>query len=91
MTKNELAKELAASEDLQLSTAQKAIDTMLHILKQSLIKGDDIFLRGFGTIAVVKREARNARHFKTGETITVPAYRTIKIKVSKELKDSLNV
>lgn len=90
MTKNDLAKELAVSEKLHLSTAVKAVDGIIRIVKESLAKGDDIFLRGFGTLAVVEREERSARHFKTGEAITIPAHRTVKIKVSKELKESLN-
>lgn len=90
MTKNDLARELAVSEKLHLSTAVKAVDGLLRIVKESLVKGDDIFLRGFGTIAVVNREERPARDFKTGEAITIPAHRTVKIKVSPELKDAMN-
>lgn len=90
MTKNDLARELAVSEKLHLSTAVKAVDGLVRILKETLTKGEDIYLRGFGTIAVVNREERPARHFKTGETITIPAHRSVKIKISSELKDALN-
>ena len=90
MTKNDLAKELAVSEKLNLSTAVKAVDGIVRILKETLVKGDDVFLRGFGTIAVVEKEERQARHFKTGEPITVPAHRTVKLKISTELKKAIN-
>lgn len=90
MTKNDLARELAVSERLHLSTAVKAVDGIVRILKESLAKGDDIFLRGFGTLAVVQREQRPARHFSTGEPITIPAHRTVKLKISKELKEAMN-
>lgn len=90
MTKNELAKELAVSEHLHLSTAVKAVEGVIRIIKETLVKGDDIFLRGFGTIAVVEREERQARHFSTGEQITIPAHRTVKLKISNELKNAMN-
>ncbi len=45
MTKNDLARELAVSEGLHLSTAVKAIDGTIRILKESLAKGEDITLR----------------------------------------------
>lgn len=90
MTKNDLARELAVSERLLLSTAIKAVDGIVRILRESLAKGDDIFLRGFGTLAVVKREERPARHFSTGEPITIPAHRTVKLKLCKELKEAMN-
>ena len=90
MTKIDLARELAVSEKLHLSTAVKAIDGIIRIVKESLIKGEDITLRGFGTIAVVNREERTGHHFQTGEPVTIPAHRAVKIKVSPELKNALN-
>lgn len=90
MTKNELAKELAVSEKILLSTAFKAIDGTIRVLKETLAKGEDVTLRGLGTLSPIKREARNALHFKTKEPIVVPAHLTVKFKPSKELKELLN-
>lgn len=90
MRKNELAKELAVSEKLHLSTSIKAVDGVLRILKETLAKGEEVTLRGFGTLSVVQREERNAVHFKTKEPIVIPAHNTVKFKPSKELKEQLN-
>lgn len=90
MTKNELVKELAVSEKLHLSTAVKAVDGVIRIIKEALTKGEEITLRGFGTLSPVQREERNATHFKTKEPIVVPAHRTVRIRISKELKEQLN-
>ena len=90
MTKNDMAKELAVSEKLHLSMAVKAVDGIVRILKETLAKGEEITLRGFGTLSVVQREERNAVHFKTKEPIVVPARRTVKFRISNELKNTLN-
>ena len=90
MTKNDLAKELAVAEKLTLSTAFKAVDGVIRIMKENLAKGNDIFLRGFGTLAVVERKERNAVNFATEEPIVIPAHKTIKFKPGKDLKDQLN-
>lgn len=90
MRKNELTQELAVSEKLHLSTAVKAVDGVIRIIKETLAKGEEITLRGFGTLSVVQREERNAVHFKTKEPIVVPAHRTVRIRISKELKEQLN-
>lgn len=90
MTKNDLVRELAVSEKLHLSTAVKAVDGIVRIMKESLAKGEEITLRGFGTLTPVKREERNAIHFKTKEPIVVPAHRSVKFKISNELKNTLN-
>lgn len=90
MTKNDLAREVAVSEKLHLSTSVKAVDGILRVIKETLAKGEDVTLRGFGTLSVVQREERNAVHFKTKEPIVVPAHRTVKLRISKELKEQLN-
>lgn len=90
MTKNDLAKEVAVSEKLCLSTAVKAVDGIFRVIKETLAKGEEVTLRGFGTLSVVKRDERNAVHFKTKEPIVVPARRTVKFIISKELKELLN-
>lgn len=90
MRKNELAKELAVSERLHLSTAVQAVDGIIRIIKETLSKGEDITLRGFGTFAVVGVSERTARNISTGEALTVPAHKAVKFRTSKELKDTLN-
>lgn len=90
MTKNDLAREVAVSEKLHLSTSVKAVDGILRVIKETLAKGEDVTLRGFGTLSVIQREERNAVHFKTKEPIVVPAHRTVKLRISKELKEQLN-
>ena len=90
MTKNELAKEVAVSEKLHLSTVHQTLDGILRVIKEALAKGEEVTLRGFGTLSVVQREERNAVHFTTKEPIVVPAHRTVRIRISKELKEQLN-
>lgn len=90
MTKNDLAREVAVSEKLCLSTAVKAVDGIFRVIKETLAKGEEVTLRGFGTLSVVKREEHNAVHFKTKEPIVVPAHNTVKFRISKELKELLN-
>ena len=90
MTKNNLVKELAVSEKLTLTTATKAVDGVIRIIKESLAKGEDITIRGFGTLAVVNLAEKTARNLTTGEPIIVPAHKAVKFKVSKDLKDVLN-
>lgn len=90
MTKNDLARELAVSEGLHLSTATKAVDGLIKIVKNSLAKGEDIRIRGFGTIAVVRLNARKAIDFRTKEPITLAARNIVKIRPYNELKKLLN-
>ena len=90
MTKHQLENELATSAKLPLSTAVKAIDGLIRIAKVKLAEGEEISIRGFGALSVVRREERKRRNPQTGEEKTIPAHRTVKFKISKEFKETLN-
>lgn len=90
MTKRQLAQEVAVSEKLTLSTADRAVDGFIRVIKKTLAKGESIYLRGFGTLSVVEREAKKGHDFKTGEEIAIPAKRVVKLKPCKELKTLVN-
>ena len=90
MRKFELAKELAVSERLHLSTAMKAVDGLIRIAKERLAQGEDITVRGFGSLYPVEREGRMARNPKTGDEVWVEPHRTVKFKPGAEFKALMN-
>ncbi len=90
MNKHQLENELATSAKLPLSTAVKAIDGLISIAKTALAAGEEITIRGFGTLSVVQRDERMGRNPQTGEEKLIPAHRTVKFKTSKEFKETLN-
>lgn len=90
MNKHQLENELATSAKLPLSTAVKAIDGLISIAKTALASGEEITIRGFGTLSVVQRDERMGRNPQTGEEKLIPAHRTVKFKTSKEFKETLN-
>lgn len=90
MTKHQLENELATSAKLPLSTAVRAIDGLIRIAKEKLAEGEEISIRGFGTLSIANREERKGRNPKTGEEVLIPAHRTVTFKISKEFKETLN-
>lgn len=90
MNKNMLAKEVAVSEKITLSTAFKAVDGVLRVITETLAKGESIQLRGFGSFAVVNKPERIVKDIKTGKPITVPAHKSVHFKTSKETVTKLN-
>jgi len=66
------------------------VDAILDNMKYSLVKGEKIEIRGFGSFKVKKHKARKGRNPKTGEDIDILAKRTPFFKVGKELKERVN-
>jgi DNA-binding protein HU-beta len=76
MNKSELIKEVAHRLNESVQTVRDIVDTLLETVTEELVKERDVRLVGFGTFEVRHRSARQGRHPKTGETISIPATRT---------------
>ena len=91
MTKNDIAVELCKrNPDLPKSTALHAVKGVTDILSDAFVRGENVYLRGFGSLEVKTTKEKKARNINAGTTVIIPAQRTVKFKVSKQLKDSLN-
>ena len=69
--------------------AEDAVETVFDFITNSLKKGEDISVAGFGVFAVKQRAAREARNPRTGETVHVPATTVPKFRAGKSLKDAV--
>ena len=90
MNKSELIDAIAAGADISKAAAGRALDSMLGAVTDSLQKGEQVSLVGFGTFAVKERAARTGRNPKTGETIQIKAAKVPGFKAGKALKDAVN-
>ncbi len=89
MNKTELVKVISEKSGSTVKDAEKFLNAFVESITESMKKGDDVTLVGFGTFSVAERAARTARNFKTKEIINVPASKTVKFKVGKALKDAV--
>lgn len=90
MNKAELIDAIAEAADISKASAARALDGALDSITQSLKKGDNVTLVGFGTFSVRERAARAGRNPQTGETINIKASKIPGFKPGKALKDAIN-
>lgn len=91
MTKNDIAVELCNRiPDLPKSTALHVVEGVTDILADAFTRGDNVYLRGFGTLEVKTTKEKKARNINTGTSVVIPALRTVKFKLSKQLKNRIN-
>ena len=90
MTRADLISEMAAQAGLPKTAAEKALDAMTAAMIKALSSGDPVYINTLGTFKVVHRGAHPACNPRTGEPITVPASKTVKLAPSKHLKDAVN-
>jgi DNA-binding protein HU-beta len=90
VNKNDLVDAVAERTGLAKSDAARAVEAVLGAVTETLQKGDQVALSGFGTFVVKARAARTGRNPRTGESIAIPASRVPAFKAGKALKDALN-
>lgn len=90
MTKNDIAAKLCYRLGFQRTRAIQTVDAVTDILKDAFVKGENIYLRGFGTFEVKITPEKPARNIRAGTQVVVPAHKTVKFKLSKELKNKMN-
>ena len=90
MNKAELIDAVAEGADISKAAATRAVDTVLDSITETLTKGDQVTLVGFGTFSVKDRAARTGRNPRTGEPIDIPASKVPGFKAGKALKDAVN-
>lgn len=86
MTRNELAKKVAAQTGASTVDARSIIDAAFEAIKTTVANGEGVYLRGFGTFAKVHRAEKKARNISKGTTVIVPAHNVPHFKPSKAFK-----
>jgi integration host factor subunit beta len=74
---------------LTIKDADVVLDTLENIIAEALQEGRVVKLPGFLQLQTVTRPERPGRNPRTGETITIPAKRVVRIKVLKKLVDKV--
>ena len=91
MNKSDLIKELNNKlNTFDEDDVEQAVNTILRHISDTLINGDRVEVRNFGTFSIRPREQRISRNPKTGTSVLVEAKHHPYFRASKHLKESLN-
>lgn len=90
MNKSELIKALADAADITAEDASVVVNTFFESMRQTLLSGDRIEIRGFGSFKIKNYGGYTGRNPKTGANVSVPEKRLPCFRAGKELKDFLN-
>ena len=90
MNKSELVKTLAEQANISLDEATLVVTTFVDSMKESLLQGGRVEIRGFGSFKVKEYGAYAGRNPRTGEKVSVQPKRLPFFRAGKELKEYLN-
>ncbi len=87
MNKSDLVKAVANESGLTQTQAGEALDATFKVIEASLKKNEKIAITGFGTFEARRREAREGRNPRTGETVKIAARTSAAWKPAAALKE----
>ena len=91
MIRSELIDRLAALfPQFTTKDTELAVKAILEALSNTLVEGDRIEIRGFGSFRLNYRPPRAGRNPKTGEAVLVPAKAVPHFQAGKELRTKVD-
>jgi len=95
MTKADIVNEVSKNTGIEKVTVQKTVEAMMETVKSSLEKGNNVYLRGFGSFIVKKRAQKTARNISKQSTIIIPEHYIPSFKPAKnfitQVKENVKV
>ncbi len=90
MTKAELTDRIAQATGLTRIETEAVIEGFMICVRDALLTGNRVDLRGFGAFHVQHRAARAARNPVTGEEIAIASRYAPVFKPARELRDAVD-
>jgi len=88
MNKSDFVDKLSLDAALSKVTAEKALDSIISTITETLATGESVQLP-IGTFSRVLRAARKGRNPQTGEELDIPEKLAVKFKASKKFKETM--
>lgn len=89
MTKADIVKEIAASTGIEKQVVSQVVEGLMETIKTSMINGDEVFLRGFGSFIIKHRAEKTARNITKNTTMIVPAHNIPAFKPAKSFVEKV--
>ncbi|MCD7722159.1 MAG: integration host factor subunit beta [Prevotellaceae bacterium] len=89
MTKIELVKAIAKETGVDQPTASVVVEAMMRTIKDAVIEGDTVYLRGFGTFGLKRRAEKTARNIARNTSLIVPAHNIPSFKPCREFQEAV--
>ncbi len=83
MTKAEIVAEIANKTGIEKLTVQTSVEAFMEVVKGSMQKGENVYLRGFGSFIVKKRAQKTGRNISKNTTLVIPAHNIPAFKPAK--------
>ncbi len=89
ITRAKLSDVISKNVGISQQESSGIIENILNEISESLVKGEDVKISGFGTFSTSEKAERMGRNPKTKEKAIISARRSLKFKASKTMKKAV--
>lgn len=99
MTKADIINDISEKTGIEKMVVQASVEAFMKSVKGAMEKGENVYLRGFGSFIVKKRAEKTGRNISKNTTIIIPAHyipafkpaKTFAEEVKKTVKKAVTV
>ncbi len=74
MTKAEIVAEIANKTGIEKVAVQATVEAFMESVKNSMVNGQNVYLRGFGSFIIKKRAEKTGRNISKNTTLIIPSH-----------------
>jgi len=89
MNKADLVRTIANDCQISRADASTALNCLFNVVTEALKRGEDVYVAGFGTLAIRRRRACGGRNPQTGAPLIIPASNIPIFRPSQALRDEM--
>lgn len=90
MTKADLTEAIYEKIGFSKKESAELVDLVFDTVKETLARGENLKVSGFGSFVVRQKDSRIGRNPQTGDAITITQRKVVTFKASPVLKDAMN-
>ena len=83
MTIAEIVAEIANKTGIEKGAVQNVVENFMETVKAAMAKGENVYLRGFGSFIIKTRAEKTGRNISKNVSITIPAHKIPAFKPAK--------
>ena len=89
MTKAEIITEISSKTGIEKVDVQETVEAFFKVVKSSMVGGENVYVRGFGSFVVKKRAKKTARNISKNTAMVIEEHYIPSFKPAKTFVDKV--
>ena len=89
MTKADIVTDIVNNTGIEKVVVQGVLDSFMDTIKKTMLEGENVFFRGFGSFVLKKRAEKLGRNITKNTTVKIPAHMIPSLKFCKEFVEEV--